>query len=223
MEELIKVIEKNGRSLVDARELHQFLEVSTRFNDWISNRINKYMFEQDVDYTTFTNNLVNGGRSIEYAITLGMAKELSMVENNQKGSIARKYFIEIENRYKSNNLPATYLDALKALVVSEEQKQLAQQQVRELEPKAKIYDNICDSSSILSLNEAGKIIGIGRNTFTAKLRELKILQLNNNPYQEYIDRGYFVVKLSYISSLKANLTTTYVTGKGVVWLKQKLL
>ena len=82
---------------VNARELHTFLEVQTRFNDWIAARITDYDFVENQDYVRFTENSVKpqGGRpSIGYFISLDMAKELSMVERNEKGKQARRYFID---------------------------------------------------------------------------------------------------------------------------------
>ncbi|WP_338022614.1 antA/AntB antirepressor family protein [Bartonella australis] len=73
---------------VNARDLHAFLEVPTRFNDWIKNRINEYNFQENKDFISFTKILVkpSGGRpSMEYYLSLNMAKELSMVERNEKG------------------------------------------------------------------------------------------------------------------------------------------
>lgn len=86
--------------LVNARELHEFLEVSTRYNDWINNRIDKYNFIENMDYTMITENLVNGGRINIHVLKLDTAKEISMVENNSKGRLARRYFIEVEKRYR---------------------------------------------------------------------------------------------------------------------------
>ena len=109
MDELIplqpQTINGNAVETVSARELHTFLEVQTRFNDWIKNRINEYGFVENQDFTTLTKNLVNGGRTTEYYITLDMAKELSMVERNEKGKQARKYFIECEKRLKEQTAP----------------------------------------------------------------------------------------------------------------------
>lgn len=97
MEELIKVAtDGQGSSVVSARELHCFLDVKSRFNDWIKNRIIKYGFVEDRDYVALTKNLVGGGIETDYALTLDMAKELSMVERNEKGKQARQYFIQCE-------------------------------------------------------------------------------------------------------------------------------
>ena len=86
-------------NLVDARVLHEFLEVKTRFNDWIKNRIKEYSFAKHIDFASFTKNLVSGGKQIEYHLTLDMAKELSMVERTEKGREARRYFIECERQF----------------------------------------------------------------------------------------------------------------------------
>ena len=109
MNELIKLqpqtINGNAVETVNAKELHEFLEVRSKFADWIKNRITEYEFIENQDFTTVSKNLENGGRTIEYYITLDMAKELSMVERNDKGRQARRYFIECEK--KLNSTPST--------------------------------------------------------------------------------------------------------------------
>ena len=79
MNQLIKITEENGQIAVSARELHLFLEVQSKFADWIKNRINEYGFIENQDYMVFAEigENSNGGRSLkEYALTLDMAKEL---------------------------------------------------------------------------------------------------------------------------------------------------
>ena len=100
MQELIKVTEENGEQLVSARELYEFLEVKSKFADWFKNRVNKYGFEENQDYIPLSKNLENGGREIDYILKLDIAKEISMVEGNERGSQARKYFILCEKRLK---------------------------------------------------------------------------------------------------------------------------
>ena len=107
MNELISLTQStiNGevQQTVNARELHAFLEVRTRFNDWIASRINEYDFVENQDFVSFTENPVKiqkGRPSKDYHITLDMAKELAMVERNDKGKQARQYFIECEKQAK---------------------------------------------------------------------------------------------------------------------------
>jgi phage anti-repressor protein len=120
MKELIKISEMEGRQVVSARELHEVLEVryfddwenkeiGSRYNDWIRNRIKKYGFVENVDYITLTKFLVSGGKTTEYGLTIGMAKELAMVENNEKGRAVRKYFIEMEKKVKQ---PLSQIDII---------------------------------------------------------------------------------------------------------------
>lgn len=83
----------------DARTLHKFLEVTTRFNDWILRRIKYYGFVENQDYVTVLKNEYGenqGFQTIDYTLTLDTGKELSMVEKTEKGRQARKYFIECE-------------------------------------------------------------------------------------------------------------------------------
>lgn len=106
MNELIKIEKSNvGGDLIEtvnARELHQFLEVGRDYTSWIKSRIEKYGFVENQDYVlTFTK---TGERQnvvmTEYHISIGMAKELAMVENNDQGRKVRRYFIECEKRLK---------------------------------------------------------------------------------------------------------------------------
>ncbi|MBF0498205.1 MAG: antA/AntB antirepressor family protein [Deltaproteobacteria bacterium] len=104
---------------VDARELHEFLEVKTKFADWINSRIEEYGFIEDVDFFCFRNLGSKDGRGghnrIEYQLTIGMGKELSMVEKNPKGQQARRYFIACENQLRETSRAGTVTHAAKAI------------------------------------------------------------------------------------------------------------
>lgn len=142
MTELIKVTEQNGEQLISAKELHEFLEVKSKFADWVKNRIEKYGFEENQDFVTLSKNLENGGREIDYILKLDMAKELSMVENNDKGRQARKYFIECEKKLKQIKLPSTYKEALIELVKAEEEKERLQLEIKH---KHNLIDKMTES------------------------------------------------------------------------------
>ena len=110
----------NGKlqQTVSAKKLHHFLGVGRDFSTWIKGRIEQYGFIENDDYVVFDSpELVNqsiknkqlnkretvrGGdrRSIDYHLTLNMAKELAMIENNEKGRAIRKYFIRCEEHLK---------------------------------------------------------------------------------------------------------------------------
>ena len=89
---MIAVYQGDNKKLVDGREFHSFLEVATKFSDWIKDRIEKYEIIEGVDFTSFPkkekaeNTWIT---TIEYALTLDTAKEITMVQNNLKGSEAR--------------------------------------------------------------------------------------------------------------------------------------
>jgi phage anti-repressor protein len=101
----------NSAQLVDARLLHSFLESKQEFTNWIKKRIAHYKFTQGVDFSVIDNFIGDasafGGKRkvIDYHLTLDMAKELSMVERNDKGKQARRYFIECENKLYAQSQP----------------------------------------------------------------------------------------------------------------------
>lgn len=103
MEEIINItraaINNEEVNAVNARDLWEKLEITTRFNDWISRRIDEYGFEEGKDFYSKLSKS-HGRPSKEYIISLGMAKELAMVENNEQGRKIRRYFIEVEKQYR---------------------------------------------------------------------------------------------------------------------------
>lgn len=109
MQELVTIsynqIDDETVQTVDARELWKKLEVKTDFSDWIKGRIDKYEFVQGVDFIIpekkgTLESMTYGKDKIDYSLSLGMAKELSMVENNAKGKEARRYFINREKELR---------------------------------------------------------------------------------------------------------------------------
>ena len=235
MTELIKITTNDeGRQLVSARELHEGLEVKSKFADWIKNRINKYGFEKDEDYTTLSQNLENGGKETDYIITIDMAKELCMVENNELGRQYRKYFIECEKKLKQQ-APQDYLSALKQLVAAEEERIKLQQQnqkqqllLEEQQPKVEFYDDVAGSKDAVAMKEVAKVLGIkgmGRNKLFKFLRDRKILDRNNMPYQEYVDRGYFRVIEQRYNTNNGDIKITFTTlvyNKGIEFIRKLL-
>lgn len=103
--ELIKIIEREGRQLVGGRELHEFLEIRTKYKDWFR-RMVEYGFEEEIDFIRVaqkraTNNLKNPVTTvIDHAISIDMAKEISMIQRTEKGKVARQYFINCEKKLK---------------------------------------------------------------------------------------------------------------------------
>ena len=102
MSDLIKITtNEEGKQLVSARELHDFLEIKTDFRKWFP-RMCEYGFEENIDYTPvkFVHPM-NLQECTDYAISIDMAKELSMIQRTEKGKQARLYFIECEKKLKT--------------------------------------------------------------------------------------------------------------------------
>lgn len=142
---LIPVYENEKCKAVNARELHNFLEVGKDFTTWIKDRVEKYGFIENEDFIVFTENGENltGGRpKTEYILTMDTAKEIAMVQNNEKGSQARKYFIAIEKKYKEISKPACIEDLIimQAQSLKDLRKQLNEVNHHALEAKAKVEE-----------------------------------------------------------------------------------
>ncbi|WP_069649667.1 antA/AntB antirepressor family protein [Caloranaerobacter ferrireducens] len=122
---------QKGERLVDARELHEFLEVKSKFADWIKNRIDKYGFIENLDYVTVSKILENGGRTKEYILKIDTAKEIAMVENNLKGRLVRRYFIEVEKKFREMQKPTCIEDVLIQSLQEMKQMRLQIEQARQ--------------------------------------------------------------------------------------------
>ena len=90
--------------LCNARDLHAFLAVGKRFATWITERISEYQFVENQNYIAISQKreIGHGRGRKDYHLTLDTAKELAMVERNEKGRQIRRYFIECEKKLRQD-------------------------------------------------------------------------------------------------------------------------
>ena len=244
MNELIQVTERHigdgTIQTINARELHAFLEVGKDFTTWVKDRIQKYGFVEHHDFVTAQNlrSPVLGSTkaraqiAIDYHITLDMAKELAMVERNDKGKQARQYFIECERRVKANvigagwaAIPQTLPEALRLAADLAEQKAKAEAQLAIAAPKAQFHDAVVEAINCQSVQEIAKVLGTGPNRLFKFLRDEGLLMRDNLPYQQHLDAGLFrVVEKQYNDGRGESYTyaRTLVTGKGLAYIQKRL-
>ena len=210
MEEIIKIEEKDGRKAVNARELHQFLENKRQFADWIKQRVEQYGFIENKDFEVFHKfvNNSNGGRpTVEYALSIEMAKELSMVENNEKGRIARKYFIACEEKLKQGVLvmpnfsnPAEAARAWadqyeKNLALEAHNKELKEEN-QHLAPKGEYFDDLVARNLLTNFTKVAYQLNIKRKTFIDWLTRDKFIYRDQKnrlvPYAKYAHTYFHV-------------------------------
>lgn len=115
----------------------------------------------------------------------------------------------------------------KALLVAQRQIEERNKQIEVMKPKAEFFDAVTDSKTAFSMNEVAKVLdykGIGRNKLFEFLREQKILDRYNVPYQRYVDCGWFrVIEQKYMKDGEPVVTTkTLVYQKGVDAIRRKL-
>lgn len=116
MKDLIKVTQnENGELLVSARNLYKGLEITDRFSRWFE-RMCEYGFVENEDYTGVkSSTVVNNGAIKElqdYILKIDMAKEISMIQRNEKGKQVRKYFIETEKKLKEVTTKDKYISEI---------------------------------------------------------------------------------------------------------------
>ena len=117
------------------------------------------------------------------------------------------------------------MEILQLALKAEQELQVANAKLIEQKPLVSLAENCIQANNVLTMQQAGDILGMGRTSFFEALRKAKIIQPKpkNIPYREFIDRGYFEVKVTpkTIGDQVVNFTQTYVTGKGMEWLNSK--
>lgn len=183
-----------AQQTVNARELHAFLENRDHFATWIKDRIEQYGFVENQDFVSFSEIPENGGRRIEYALSLDMAKELSMVERNAKGKQARQYFIDCEKRL-SGSLKVDFNDPLQAAKAFIEAETARRDAERKLQIAGGALTRLGAAKGSQCLRESAKLLKWQQTPFIDWLLVKKMLFRDAGKqlcvYQEYLGRGWF--------------------------------
>ncbi len=195
---------------VNARDLWVALESKQDFSTWIKARLEQAYAVENEDYGVFhkaVENLKGGRPLLEYALSLDLAKNISMLEKNEKGNQIRKYFISCEKQLiqqQSHSLPQTYLEALESLVESEKRNQALQERIEQDRPKVTFANAVSGSDSSISIGQFAKILkqnGIetGRQRLFNYFREKGYLIKGrtkdfNMPTQKAMEQGLFEVQ-----------------------------
>lgn len=165
--ELIKIIEREGRQLVSGRELHEFLEIGTKYKDWFP-RMVEYGFDEEIDFVRVaqkraTNNSRNPVTTIiDHAISIDMAKEISMIQRTEKGKAARQYFIKCEKKLKEvKKLSPMELMELQFRALKEQEEKIVQveNKVDKLEEDMPLFQIDCKEIQALVRKKGIEALG----------------------------------------------------------------
>lgn len=181
--QLIPLTENDGVSAVMGRDLHKFLEVNVRYNDWLP-RMVEYGFEEGKDYVLKNeygqDSLGRRREQMNHILTLDMAKEISMIQRTDKGKQARQYFIECERQAKNPTINPATISRLELIQLAmtaeterlrlEEQNQQQAKQIEESAPKVDYHDTYVADEDLLSFRTVASTL----NMKESALRELLI-------------------------------------------------
>ena len=240
MNELIRIDYSNAeRPTVSGRELHQFLGVETPYAKWFS-RMVEYGFSEGIDFAeVMDKNVQNplGGRpSTDHQLTVPMAKELCMIQRNDRGKQARQYFLAVEEQWNSPDaVMQRALSIANARVERLRGEKLALQADNDaMRPKALFADAVCASSTSILIGDLAKLlqqngVQMGQNRLFEWMRRNGYLigrhgSNRNMPTQRAMEMGLFVVKETAVTHSDGHVSvskTPKVTGKGQVYFINK--
>ena len=168
MKDLIKITTNDkGQQLVSGRELHEFLGIKTKYKDWFPRMI-EYGFEENIDFIMVaqkraTNNLKNPVTTvIDHAISIDMAKEISMIQRTEKGKAARQYFINCEKKLKEvKKLTPMELMELQFKALKEQKEKISQveNRVYKLEEDMPLFQIDCKEIQALVRKKGIEALG----------------------------------------------------------------
>lgn len=242
MKQLIEINYENAdRPTVLGRELHEALEVNSNYTTWFK-RMCEYGFTEKVDYESCFPNLESenqhgGQNKIDHQLTIDMAKELCMIQRNEKGKYFRQYFIEVEKAWNSPEMimgralqiAQRQLDSIKA-----ENKQLTEK-IEIDKPKVAFADAVIGTEDSIPIGDFAKVlrqngIKIRQNRLFAKLRELGWLiksgASKNCPTQRGCESGYFEVEEKIFREWTGEqrlVMKTKITPKGQIYFIKKFI
>ena len=227
MNELIKITTNEvGEPTVLGRELHDFLGVTTRYNDWFP-RMVEYGFTEGKDFYSFLSKTSEtGGRpSTDHLLTIDMAKEICMIQRTEVGKQARQYFIRVEKDYNS---PEKIM--ARALRIAEKELSTLKLDVERMKPKEIFADSVASSHTSILIGELAKILKAnGYETGQKRLFEILrqdgfLIKRNgsdfNMPSQKSMELGLMEIKESTINNADGSVRlnkTTKITGKGQIY------
>lgn len=231
MNELLNVTTNGDKLTLSARELHKELNVTDRFTRWFE-RMGEYGFEENIDFTSVkSSTLVNNGATRElqdYRITLDMAKEIAMLQRNEKGKEIRRKLIELEKAWNSpEKVMARALDIAHKTIAN------LQIENEEMKPKAIFADAVATSDTSILIGDLAKLIkqngtDIGQKRLFERMRNdgylIKKGASKNMPTQMAMKKELFEVKERVISNPDGSTRitrTTKVTGKGQIYFINK--
>ena len=240
MNNLIKINYDTEQPTVSARDLHEGLEVGTKFATWFP-RMAEYGFAENVDYKTCYPNLGSenhGGQNmVDYQISVDMAKQICMIQRSEKGKQYRQYFIDLEKAW--NTPEQVFARALKMAdqTIDRLKSQNAGllEDVERMRPKEIFADAVSVSQTSILIGDLAKLLkqnGIetGQKRLFERLRNdgylMKSGTSKNMPTQKSMEQGLFEVKESTINNPDGSVRitkTTKVTGKGQVYFVNKFL
>ena len=233
MNELIKIEVKDGQQLVSGRELHKFLEIKTPYTQWFE-RMVEYGFVENTDFIPVSQKSESGGISgvkvvQDHLMTLNMAKEISMLQRNEKGKEARIYFIKCEEAWNSPEMILARANQIQSHMIEDYTKKIEflENKVKEDKPKVIFADAVATSQSSILIGDLAKLIkqnGVdtGQKRLFNYLRENGFLikqkgESYNMPTQKSMDMGLFEIKERTVLNPDGSIRiskTPKVTGKG---------
>lgn len=173
--ELVPVYETStGEKVVYGSELHEVLGVKSRYREWIDRRLSDIDAVESEDFQAAEISAPSGQTKKDHIIKLDIAKEMAMLERNEKGKQVRRYFIQIEKKYKSiAETEFTNLSTeLQAIIMHDKKLVKMEKRLDKLEYDVPLYGNEADEISAHVKRKGINIMG-GKKSEAYKAKDIR--------------------------------------------------
>lgn len=261
------ITEKKKGFIVDGEALQDALENNLQYSKWIKRKIEQNNLKEGEDYLVYNSNTqkieenqvldktvlqvsYGGNNKLAYYLTVKATQRIAGKDRSEVGYELLDYLFDLSEKQLIRT-PTNFIEALKALVISEEDKLKLKKVNKELglinkknkllieeqKPKVDYFDTVAKSVNGIVLNEAAKVLNLvnkngktlGPNHLFKFLREQGYLRNNNTPYKKYIDRNYFrLIQKEYTrgtgkDAVIRTYTQTLIYPKGLEKVRKLLI
>lgn len=202
-------------------------------------KLENSQLQAGIDFSSELSKSTGGRPAEKIYLSTDALKHFAMMANTKKGHEVRQYMIEAEKALRAivSSVPRSLPEALRAYASEVEKREEVERQLQAAQPAVDFVEQSVNADGLMSLGDAAKTLNLrvppsgkpmGRNLLTNELRAMGILMKRNGhnvPLQIHMNTGRFKVKQHLVQKGHVNtqVPVTYVTSKGLIWLRRILL
>lgn len=222
MNELVRIqTNDNMEQIVSARDLYEALGIGKDFTNWFKQQIDRLGLVEQIDFTPFRAESTGGRPSVDYHVTIDIAKHIAMISGGENGKKVREYFIQVEKAWNDPDqvMARAAIIGQKRLAVAMQRVQMLEVKIEADKPKVDYFDTAVDRTGLFNFRDTAYALGVKQNDMINLLVGKRWLYRGQRSklkfHAEYGPTGkhYFELK-DFTAKNEYSGTQTMITAKG---------